>query len=61
MNTHFENGMGHAQARMAMMLRPDVANLNTARSAPCPWCVHASFGICQFEPGERGNDYFTSI
>jgi isopenicillin-N epimerase len=39
MNTQFENGMDHAQARAAMMLRPDVANLNTGSFGPLPTVV----------------------
>lgn len=39
MNTRFANGWTHEQARAAMMLRPDVANLNTGSFGPLPLTV----------------------
>lgn len=39
MNTRFVNGWDHAQARAAMMLRPDVCNLNTGSYGPQPAVV----------------------
>lgn len=39
MNTLFTNGWNHTQARAAMMLRPDVVNLNTGSFGPLPKVV----------------------
>src|SRR5438093_6253338 len=38
-NTRFANGWDHAQARVAMMLDPTVANLNTGSFGPLPRVV----------------------
>lgn len=39
MHTRFANGWDHAKARAAMMLRPDVINLNTGSFGPLPTVV----------------------